>query len=456
MNAGRSPVAGQSRHGVRWVSAAGLVGGLGLGLRSPLFVVAVGAGIYAGPTYLGLLFLLCLVVVLLIGFIALVVRGARELGAPIVALSGCLALGMLGGNWLAASLHINFAAPPPPREILPTGAGWTPTGDMLVGRSHHTATLLTDGRVLVAGGMGSDERMLSSAELYDPRTGTWSVTGSMIAPRSDHTATLLSDGRVLVASSAGQAELFDPKTGAWNATGHMATPRVSYATTLLRDGRVLVSGGRDSAIGFEDQLAPAELYDPTTGTWEGAGTMDASRYSHTATLLADGRVLISGGQGNETTPSNLMGFLASAELYDPEDATWTATGAMQVPRSVHAAVLLGDGRVLVAGGSPVAAMAELFDPVAGAWQLGGKVEGWMRPSAILLGDGRVLVVDGLGSLDLYDPRTMTSRSVAYAAHGFDPSATLLQDGKVLVAGGMFINLGRADDALAAAHLYEPP
>ncbi len=455
MSAVRPAVADERpHHGLRWMSAAALAAGVGLGLLQPLIVVAVGAGVYAGPTYLGLLFLVCVAAVLLVGLVAAFVRGGREITVPIVALGGCLALGMLGGNWLAATFHVSFAAPPPPPVIHPTGEGWTATGNLLVGRSHHTATLLLDGRVLVAGGDGSDERALSSAEIYDPRRGTWTATGSMVAPSAEHVATLLGDGRVLVTSYTGRAELYDPGTGTWSGTGSMRTPRISYAATLLLDGRVLVSGGRNPAIGAEQELASPELYDPATGTWKDAGGMRVLRASHTATLLSDGRVLVVGGQGSETSASNPMGFLASAEIYDPVKSTWTATTAMQTPRSGHAAALLADGKVWVAG-SVVAPTAELYDPVTRTWKLGGRVEGWISPRASLLADGRVLVADGLGSIEIYDPRTSTSSRVANAEHGFGSSVTLLPDGKVLVAGGMLIHYGRGSDALTAVHLYEP-
>jgi hypothetical protein len=361
---------------------------------------------------------------------------------------------MLGGNWLAASLHVSFASPAPPLTIHPTGAGWSVTGNLLEGRSHHTATLLLDGRVLVAGGIDADEHQMSSAELYDPQTGTWTTTGGMLRGRSYHTATLLGDGRVLVTSSTGHAEIYDPAAGKWSTTADMPTLRTSYAATLLRDGRVLVSGGRDPAIGFEDQLAPSELFDPATGTWSSAGTMHVLRASHTATLLTDGRVLIAGGQGTETSPDNVMGLLESAELYDPATGIWTVTGSMQLKRSGHAAVLLADGRVLVIGGL-IAEVSEIFDPAKGTWGPGGKVEGWMSPTASLLGDGRVLVADGTSSVVVHDPRTGISGARANGGHGFGSTATLLSDGRALVAGGMLIDLGHPSSRLADAHLYDP-
>jgi hypothetical protein len=149
---------------------------------------------------------------------------------------------------------------------------------MTTTRFFHTATLLADGRVLVAGGYDSHYAPLASADLYDPKTGTFSPTGSMAGARGLHTATLLSDGRVLIAgggpwgsmlltaSYLASAELYDPKTGTFSPTGSLATARAWHTATLLADGRVVIAGGAGSAF-----LASAELYDPKTGTFSPTG-----------------------------------------------------------------------------------------------------------------------------------------------------------------------------------------
>ena len=190
---------------------------------------------------------------------------------------------------------------------------FTGTGPLTTARDYHTATLLSDGRVLVSGGYNGTAP-LNSAELYDPATGAWTPTGPLVTQREYHTATLLPNGRVLVSggyggTSAGilaSAELYDPATGTWTATtGSLATARDYHAATLLPDGRVLVSGGL-SAAGY---LASAELYDPATGTWTATtGSLVTQRAYHTATLLPNGRVLVSGGY-------NGTAVLPSAELY---------------------------------------------------------------------------------------------------------------------------------------------
>src|SRR5215813_9815331 len=202
------------------------------------------------------------------------------------------------------------------------GGTWSPTGHMTVGRHGHTATLLPDGRVLVAGGCldnSCPQGAFASAELYDPASGTWSATGSMSVGRLFHTATRLLDGRVLVAGGFGSApgelasaEIYDPKTGTWSATGSTSVGTFGFLATRLRDGRVLVAGGGAN-------FTSAELYDPTTGTWSATGSSSVGGIG-TATLLMDGMVL--GANGGTTG--------TSAELYDPGTGVWSATGNQSV------------------------------------------------------------------------------------------------------------------------------
>jgi hypothetical protein len=198
------------------------------------------------------LFLLCLAVALVAGLIALVMPGSRRTIAPVVAGSAFLALGILGGNVVAATLQVGFAAPLP--VPAPTGPGWSATGNLRVARYDHTATLLSDGRVLVAGGHGPYMTGLSSAELYDPKTGTWTETGSivgMVYMYDELRATLLGDGRVLVTGIRAQdAELYDPATGAWRATGSRRNSRGRRGGTSRRSFRWAGSTGRRTSRTF--------------------------------------------------------------------------------------------------------------------------------------------------------------------------------------------------------------
>jgi hypothetical protein len=279
----------------------------------------------------------------------------------------------------------------------PQTGRFSPTGSMNAGRAYHTATLLSDGRVLIAGGLGGSV-WLASAELYDPQTGRFSPTGSMNADRGGHTATLLPDGRVLIVGGGpASAELYDPATGTFSPTGTMTTTREYQSATLLPDGRVLIAGGWSGGAGGS-AVASAELYDPAPGTFRATGSMITARANHTATLLNDGRVLIAGGYGD-----------ASAELYDPQTGTFSLTGSMTASRVYPTATLVANGRVLIAGGGPT--FGELYDPATGAFSRTGSMRAsHQAPTATLLSDGRVLVVgggDGLGGLfnsaELYQP-----------------------------------------------------
>jgi N-acetylneuraminic acid mutarotase len=359
------------------------------------------------------------------------------------------------------------SSPTPSASSSPAApAAWTATGSTIQPRTDHTATLLGDGRVLVAGGGGSATPdsysffTLATAELYDPGSGSWTATGSMTGGRVLHTATLLPDGKVLVAGGAdgltetsvnalASAELYDPSTGSWSATGNMTQARARHTATLLPNGKVLVVGGSGSGSG-SDSLASAELYDPVSGTWTATGSLIEARTYHTATLLPDGMVLVAGGDGS-TGPQ-----LGSAELYDPSSGSWTATGNLNGEgRGGHTATLLPDGRVLVLGGTSsrgALASAELFDVGSGTWTATGNlIDARSYHTATLLLNGRVLVAGGYGtgtgphldSAELYDPGNGTwtatvSMNAARASH----TATLLPDGKVLVVGG-------------GAELYDP-
>lgn len=320
---------------------------------------------------------------------------------------------------------------------------WLPADAMNEGRFRHAATLLADGQVIVAGGYNSGGA-LSSAELYNPASGSWSITSSLGQARQYLTATLLPNGRVLVAGGSdsasteqSSAELYDPATGTWSSTGSMSQARDSHTATLLANGKVLVAGGEGNGTGA---IASAELYDPATGTWSPTGSMAQARYFHTATLLADGRVLVVGGFG---TPARL----SSAEIYDPATGTWSPAGNLAQARVYHTAALLPDGRVLVAGGfnGTVLASVEVFNPATGAWSATGNLN---QPrylhAAILLPDGKVLVAGGSGSVgsgylfsaELYDPSAGTW-SLTGSLHEArnQQTATLLPDGRVLASGG---------------------
>lgn len=309
---------------------------------------------------------------------------------------------------------------------------WSATAGMAAPRSGHSATRISDGRVLVAGGFGSNGKALASVELYDPATGRWFPAAGMGLARGSHTATPLGSGRVLVSGGIGSdgaptasAEIFDPVAGTWTPTPPMSTARFDHTATLLGGGTVL-------AVGGYNQLPPAppmrseESYDPATGAWSATACPDQQppadqpsaclhipRASHTATLLPGGRLLVAGGIDDGNLPRR------SAELYDPSGQSWTVTPPMAAPHADHTAEALPDGRVLVVGGrggpddpaTPrredffATAFAQLYDPAAGTWsatdQLGAPRH--EQASTLLAGPGcesqcgTILIIGGLGA-----------------------------------------------------------
>lgn len=284
----------------------------------------------------------------------------------------------------------------------PATGSWRRTGNMAVARTQHTATLLPSGKVLVAGGCcdatQASQTSLNSAEVYDPATGAWHMVGSMSGRRNSHTATLLSDGTVLVTGgyfyrtgTVGGAEVFDPSTESWHGVGGMTAARGSHTATRLADGRVLVTGG--SPGGCCSGLATAEIYNPAAGSWSTTSSMAIGRKYHRATLLTDGRVLITGGYSCCSTPDPVK---ISAELYDPATGSWSSAGNMSHPRYLFAASLLRDGRVLVSGGDGTdggsASSADLYAPnyaltigVAGSGTVTGSAPGlYSAGSAVTL------------------------------------------------------------------------
>ena len=337
-----------------------------------------------------------------------------------------------------------------PLVVAADSATWTPTGSMSVARRDHTATLLTNGKVLIVG-------WSAASELYDPATGTFSPAGSTLVGHGQHsTATRLTDGRVLIVGGTDQhiAEIYDPATGTFSLTGSLNEVHSAHTATLLPDGRVLIAAGQDNA--GPQTHAVAELYNPETGNFTVTGSLNDHRSGHTATLLPSGKVLITGG--SQTTTPGFAISLSSAELYDPTTGTFSFTGSMNLPRWGHRATLLPSGKVLVAGVG-----SELYDPGSGTFALTGSMSGpRIAPTASLMPNGQVLIAGGgrdvagapntINSAELYDPASETFTPTASMG---DPrqqhTATVLLDGRVLVTGGFSFN--PTEGNLSSAELF---
>ena len=353
-------------------------------------------------------------------------------------------------------------------EALAAAGSFAPTGSLNTARYGHTATLLANGEVLVTGGLGVNGiyAPLASAELYSATKGKWTVTGSMSVGRVAFTATLLPNGEVLVAGGStyaascfATAELYNSSTGTWTPTGSMTQPRCYHSATLLPTGEVLVAGGVDSLFNSPDTSATAELYNPSTGTWQTTGSLNTSRAGQVA-LLENGQVLVAGGYdtSNGTTTN-----LASAELYDPSKGSWRRTASMGLALpSPTTPVLLPTSNVLIGDD------AQFYNPGTATWINTGPLPSIAGPptQASLLDTGNAIAsgtrctYSGCGHKATVYCYLYTTSTNSWSLTGnmnaprLAHSSTLLPSGKVLVAGGYSGNLGNPT-VLSSAELYTP-
>jgi len=334
-------------------------------------------------------------------------------GASVVLLAG----GVNNTVDPGGALHILSSA-----ELYLVSSGqFVRTGSMREPRVAHIATLLSDRRILVTGGVGGSTRQtLATAEIYDPSLSRFKPVGNMKIARVDHSATRLLDGRVLIAGGTdgttvtNAVEIFDPITLKFTLTTPLHTARTGHTATLLKSGKVLIEGGINGQF-----LNTAELFDPLSQKFTHTGPMVHRRWRATATLLADGRVLIAGGGAHVGDCDGCP--ITSAEIYDPTSNTFVSAGDMKYSRRGHAAVLLSNGRVLITGGSgsepggdeQLQSSAEIFNPKTLAFSLIGSMTlARFNHTATLLSSGKVLVAGGsvtplknTNTTELYDPKT---------------------------------------------------
>jgi len=383
-------------------------------------------------------------------------------------LAAGLALAMMATILLASAVH-----------SLVSTAGtiwtWSVGPSLTTGREDHTATLLKTGRVLVSGGEDGRGHLVTTAELYDPKTNQWSPAGTVATPRIHHTATLLPSGKVLVVGglnylsepTLASAELYDPGTNTWSTAPPMSVGRAWHTATLMRNGRVLVVGGLnwDPFTGGSPPNHPldAEIYDPVSNRWSPAGQLSAYRAEQTATLLADGRVLVAGGHGMPPVPSGresghpVYAALASAEIYDPLRDRWVKIAPMTKGRYGQTASLLANGEVLLIGGQDrgiPTGTGELYDPRLDRWSpVASMAIPRIGHTATVLRNGTVLAVGnaepGTSLAEIYNPASNRWSIASRPMQRYLQTSTALADGKVLVIGGYGL------ESLRSLLVYDP-
>jgi hypothetical protein len=366
---------------------------------------------------------------------------------------------------LLFSVFVSLAVvnlPPPARA-----GNVVPTGSLTVARFSHTATLLPNNRVLIAGGMERNGVWLNSAELYDLASGRFTAADRMTSRRAGAMATLLPNGKVLIAGgsdgsgrSLSTTEIYDPLPNAFSQAGEMTAPRGHGIAILLKTGKVLIAGG--NADGDNQQLATAELFDPATGTFSLTGAMHTPRAGFAAVRLNDGRVLVAGGISAGRSPNRRVED--TAEIYDPATGRFTITGNMAVPRYKLGSALLPNGKVLVVGGSDsrdwqgMYASTEIYDPASGRFMRGPEMRSsrFKIPAGVVTGkDGSIVIAGGAEQPEVYDPlRSVLVPVTGSLLDGFlFSTSTLLPDGRILLVGGYGMDPGAG--AVRHAWIYEP-
>ena len=336
---------------------------------------------------------------------------------------------------------------------IPIG-GWVAAAALNQARAGHSAVLLLDGRVLVAGGNGS-EATLDSVEIYDHENDSWSMAAPMNTPRVNARAVALGDGQVLVTGGENNiegdlasAEIYDPALDQWQPLPSMAARRSRHTATLMADGRVLVSGGFDGES-YPDLLTDsAEIFDPETNSWEFIAPLPpdiingGTRAWHGAVPFGDNGVLVVGGIG---FGSGGLPDLNTTFAFDVAEGKWIERSPLFSARRGHTTALLDDGRIVAVGGQGPQPLAEIYDPEEDIWLGGGaNLQRRQNHEAVALPDQRVLITGGWGgpnvgqlaSAEILDLDSATWEAAAPMENERSGhSMTVLPDGRVLVVGG---------------------
>jgi hypothetical protein len=331
----------------------------------------------------------------------------------------------------------------------PTSDSWTGAGNSVFNVTHHSATVLPSGKVLVAGGWTSYQ-IVSSAQLYDPISNSWSSAGSMNSPHADHTAVLLPSGKVLItggfvndfSTPSATSELYDPASDTWQVTGSMLAPRFNHTATLIQSGKVLATGGTGDGT-----IASTEIYDPKTGQWASATALPIATTVHTATLLPSGKVMVCGGAGP-------TGILANTQFYDPESNLWNLGPAIPTALFYHNAVLLPSGQVLISGGETpiytattsswqILSSTEVYDPVANRWNAGPLLnEARTWHSANVLPSGNVVITGGNYNTNFLASTEILNTSVPRDFTSVQPARLLDTRPGWTTSDGLFNGVGK--------------
>ena len=352
-------------------------------------------------------------------------------------------------------------------------------GKMTTARGDHAASILSNGKILVSGGIGdwgAGQRSpaIGSSEILDLTTNSWTSASPLNHPRYGHTQTVLNDGTLLAVGGSPNGvkdlppEIYNASNDNWTETSKMSyARRLGHAATLMANGEVLVTGGLAEVEGNKKIIAKAEIYNPKDGSWRLVSDMTMPREKHKAVLLNNGKVLVIGSDNEE----QYVRGITTAELYDPDNDSWTGLGQLMDEHAERfTAVLLNDGKVLVSGGGTkgrrltpeTTATMEIYDPDNATWSLVEPMttRSW-RHTATVLNDGNVLFV-GNEKLSIYN----TSSDSWTPIGGFsDPrggvhAPVLLSDGRTLIIGGHDINLDKygglsVRTAIDSVLVYDP-